>query len=58
VAISIFDQAGWIPIAWLLLRPIRKLSAREAAQMFVVVAAVEVPINLIGLRGQRRAAPV
>jgi hypothetical protein len=56
VAISIFDQADWVPMAWLLLRPIWKLSAREAAQVFVLVAAVHAPINLIGYAVGARTA--
>lgn len=48
VAISVLDQADWVPTAWLLLRPVWKMSAREAAHAFVIVAAVHVPINFIG----------
>ena len=57
-AISIFDQADWVPIAWLLLRPVWKMSAREAAQIFVLVAAIHVPINLIGYAVGVRTAPL
>ncbi len=32
LAISIVDQADWVLVAWLLLRPVYKLSAREAVQ--------------------------
>ena len=48
VAISVVDQADWVPAAWLLLRPVWKMNAREAAQTFVTVAAVHVPINFVG----------
>jgi hypothetical protein len=48
VAISIFDQADWVPAAWLFLRPLYKLEASEAAQLFALVAIVHVPINLLG----------
>jgi CDP-archaeol synthase len=48
VAISILDQADWVPMAWLLLRPVWAMSVREAAQAFLLVAAIHVPINLIG----------
>ena len=48
VAISIFDQADWVPVAWLFLRPVWAMSIREAAQVFLLVAAIHVPINLIG----------
>lgn len=57
-AISIFDQADWVPIAWLLLRPMWKTSAREAAQIRVLVAAIHVPINLIGYAVGVRTAPL
>ena len=43
--------------AWLLLRPVWKMSAREAAQIFVLVAAIHVPINLIGYAVEIRTAP-
>ena len=57
-AISIFDQADWVPIAWLLLRPVWKMSAREGAQIRVLVAAIHVPINLIGYAVGVRTAPL
>ena len=57
VAISIFDQADWVPMAWLLLLPVWAMSVREAAQVFLLVAAIHVPINLIGYAiGARTAA--
>jgi hypothetical protein len=58
VAISIFDQADWVPVAWLLLRPAVKLSVRDAARAFVIVAAVHVPINLVGYAVGARTAPL
>ena len=58
VAISVFDQADWVALAWLLLRPVCKLSAREAVQVFALVAAVHVPINLVGYAVGARTAPL
>jgi hypothetical protein len=58
VAISIFDQADWVPMAWLLLRPVWAMSVREAAQVFLLVAGVHVPINLIGYAIGARTAPL
>jgi hypothetical protein len=48
VAISLFDQADWVPVAWLLLGPIWRMSPRESAYVFAVVGAVHLPANLIG----------
>jgi CDP-archaeol synthase len=48
VAISVFDQADWVPTAWLLLRPVWRMSASEAAQVFVLAASVHLPVNLVG----------
>jgi CDP-archaeol synthase len=56
--ISIFDQADWVPVAWILLRPVYKLRATEAIEVFVLVAAVHVAINLIGYTLGVRAAPL
>jgi hypothetical protein len=47
VAISVFDQADWVPAAWLLLAPVWRMSPHEAARTFALVAAVHVPINVI-----------
>jgi hypothetical protein len=58
VAISIFDQADWVPMAWLLLRPIWAMSVREAGEVFMLVAAIHVPINLIGYAIGARTAPL
>ncbi|MGO9902841.1 MAG: hypothetical protein ACLP0J_24835 [Solirubrobacteraceae bacterium] len=58
MAISIFDQADWVPVAWLFLGPIWKLRACEVAGVFVVVAAVHVPINLVDYAVGARTAPL
>jgi CDP-archaeol synthase len=58
VLISVFDQADWVPVAWLLLRPVWRMSAREAAGVFAVVAAMHVPINLIGYALGARTQPL
>jgi hypothetical protein len=47
-ALTLFDQADFVLAAWLLLRPVYAMSAREAAEVFAIVAAVHLPINLIG----------
>jgi CDP-2,3-bis-(O-geranylgeranyl)-sn-glycerol synthase len=47
-ALTVFDQADFVVTAWLLLRPVYRISAREAAEVFAIVAAVHVPINIVG----------
>jgi hypothetical protein len=58
VAISIVDQADWVPTAWLLLRPLYPMTAATAARMFAIVAAIHVPVNLVGYAIGARTAPV
>ena len=58
VAISVFDQADWVPTAWLMLRPLWRMSARETAEVFAVAAAVHVPINLLGYALGVRRTPI
>jgi hypothetical protein len=40
------------------MRPVWKMNAREAAQAFVTVAGVHVPINLVGWAIGARGAPL
>jgi hypothetical protein len=55
LAISVLDQADWVPAAWLLLSPVWRPSAREAAGVFALVATIHLPINVIGYAiGARR----
>jgi hypothetical protein len=58
VAISVFDQADWVPAAWLLLRPVWRMSVVEAARAFLLVAATHVPINLVGYAVGARKGPI
>ena len=58
VAISIVDQADWVPTAWLLLRPLYPLSAATLARVFAIVAAIHVPVNLVGYAIGARSSPV
>ena len=48
VLLSIFDQADFVPVVWVLLLPDWRMPAREALLSFAAVAAVHVPVNLIG----------
>ena len=47
-ALTVFDQADFVLTAAVLLRPVYRMSARETAEVFAIVAAVHVPINVIG----------
>jgi hypothetical protein len=58
LAIAVFDQADWVPLAALLLRPIWRMTVRETAEVFAIVSAVHVPINLVGYAVGARTAPV
>ena len=58
VAISVFDQADWVPTAWVLLCPVWRMSAREGAQVFVLAAAVHMPVNLVGYALGVRRTPI
>ena len=57
VVLSIFDQVDWVPAVWLLLRPVWRMTPRETAWVFLVVAAVHIPINIIGYAIGARDAP-
>src|SRR6185312_8445688 len=46
--ISFYDQADWVPVGCLLLRPIWRMGPREAGETFLLVAVVHVPINAVG----------
>ena len=58
VAISIYDQADWVPAAWLLLLPVHALSALDVAIAFAIVTAIHVPINVIGYAIGARTDPI
>ena len=47
-AISIYDQADWVVAAWPMLAPVWRMSPREAADAFVLVGLIHLPINVIG----------
>lgn len=55
--ISVIDQADWVPTAWILLRPVWRMSPQEAGRVFVLVAALHVPINRIGYAIGARTTP-
>jgi hypothetical protein len=48
IVISLFDQSDFVLAAWLLLRPVYRISPREAIDVSLTVTAVHLPINVIG----------
>jgi len=55
---SIVDQADWVPIAALLIRPIWKITLRETACVCGLAVAFHIPINLIGYAIGARERPI
>jgi CDP-diglyceride synthetase len=56
VLLSVYDQADFVPVVWLLLAPLWVMSPGQAAFVFVVVTAVHLVINVIGYAiGARRS---
>jgi CDP-2,3-bis-(O-geranylgeranyl)-sn-glycerol synthase len=58
IAISIFDQADFVPVAWVLLLPLWTMSLGQAVIVFAVVAAVHMVINVIGFAIGARSSPL
>jgi hypothetical protein len=48
IAISLADQADFAVTSLLLLRPVWRWSARDAAEVLAVVTAVHLPLNVVG----------
>jgi hypothetical protein len=48
VAIALADQADFAVTSLILLRPLWRWSARDAAEVLLVVTAVHVPLNVVG----------
>jgi CDP-2,3-bis-(O-geranylgeranyl)-sn-glycerol synthase len=58
VALSIFDQADFVLVAWLLLLPLWTMSVVQAVIVFAVVAVVHVGVNLVGFGIGARGSPI
>jgi len=58
VAISLFDQADWVPVASVLLRPVWRMSGRDLIQVAALVTLIHIPINVIGYLIGARTAPI
>ena len=48
LALTVFDQADFVLTAAVLLRPVYRMSAREVAEVFAIVALIHLPINVAG----------
>jgi hypothetical protein len=58
VALAIHDQADFVLAAWPLLRPVWRMSAREVAEAFALVAGVHLAVNLVGYALGARSEPL
>jgi hypothetical protein len=57
-AIAVFDQADFVPMAALTLRPLWRMTPLQAAEAFAVVAGVHAAINVVGYAVGARTSPV
>jgi CDP-2,3-bis-(O-geranylgeranyl)-sn-glycerol synthase len=58
VALAIHDQADFVLGAWPLLAPIWRMSARELAEAFALVAGIHMAVNLAGYALGARTSPL
>jgi hypothetical protein len=58
IAISLFDQADWVPAASLLLRPVWRMRGREIVEVAAMVTVIHIPINVVGYLIGARTAPI
>ena len=56
IVLTVWDQADFVPVLWLLLAPTWRMPARDLLACCAGVAAAHVPINLIGHRIGARAS--
>jgi CDP-diglyceride synthetase len=56
--LSLYDQADFVLVIWLLLLPIWTMSVGQAAIAFAVVTAVHLAINVVGYAVGARTAPI
>jgi hypothetical protein len=56
--LAINDQADFVLAAWPLLRPVWRMSARELAEAFAVVACVHIVVSLAGFALGARSSPL
>jgi CDP-archaeol synthase len=58
MVISLVDQADFVVTAWLLLRPVYRMSLRETIDVSLTVTAVHLPVNVIGYALGARATAI
>jgi len=56
--LSLYDQADFVLMVWLLLLPLWTMSVAQAAICFAVVAAVHMAINVVGYAVGARTSPI
>jgi hypothetical protein len=56
--IAIYDQADFVLVSALTLRPLWRMRVREVAEAFAVVAAVHAAVNVAGYALGARTSPV
>lgn len=57
-AIAVYDQADFVPVSALTLRPLWRMTAADAAEAFAVVAGVHAAVNVVGYAIGARTSPV
>jgi CDP-2,3-bis-(O-geranylgeranyl)-sn-glycerol synthase len=57
-AIAVYDQADFVPVSALTLRPLWRMTALEVAEAFAVVASVHAAVNVAGYAIGARTSPV
>ena len=48
IALSVLDQGDFVLATWLLMRPLWRMSAREALGSFTAVAVIHAGVNVVG----------
>jgi CDP-archaeol synthase len=48
ILVSLVDQCDFVPAAWLFLRPVCRMSLREAIDTSLTVTAIHLAVNVIG----------
>jgi CDP-archaeol synthase len=58
VAVSLADQADFVVMSLVLLRPLWRWRTRDAAELLAVATAVHVPMNIVGYAIGARESPL
>ena len=58
VALVVFDQADFVPVTWLLLRPLWRMPLRDMLIAFALVTAIHLGINVAGYAIGARESPI